>query len=155
MRGLLLLLGAAVGLVALAPNDHAAFLPNPHLTPGATLAVTKEDVCTPGYSKKVRNVPLAVKQQVYAEYGIKSHKAGEYEVDHLISLELGGSNSLLNLWPEPYGTKPWNAHVKDTLENELHAEVCAGQITLEQAQAEIRTDWISAWQKHFKRLAPR
>jgi hypothetical protein len=29
------------------------------------------------------------KAQVYAEYGIASHASGEYEMDHLISLELG------------------------------------------------------------------
>src|SRR5438132_8559183 len=66
--------------------------PNPRLTPGDVLAVTKKDICIPGYARKVRNVPAAVKRQVYEEYGILSHPPGEYEVDHLISLELGGSN---------------------------------------------------------------
>ena len=80
------------------PAD-AAYLPNPQMTPGDTLDVTTGDICTPGYSSKVRNVPTSVKDQVYREYGIISHKAGQYEVDHLISLELGGSNSIRNLWP--------------------------------------------------------
>ena len=44
--------------------------------------VTAADVCTPGYSKRVRNVPSAVKAQVYREYGITEHRAGDYEVDH-------------------------------------------------------------------------
>src|SRR5436305_1905025 len=100
-------------------------LPDPKLTPGDTLDVTAADICTPGYSKKVRNVPQEVKRQAYAEYGIASHQPGEFEVDHLISLELGGSNSLRNLWPQSYRTQPWNAHVKDAIENELHREVCS------------------------------
>ena len=62
--------------------------------------MTKSDICVPGYSKKVRNVPESVKKQAYAEYGITLHQPKEYEVDHLISLELGGSNSLKNLWPQ-------------------------------------------------------
>ena len=32
--------------------------------------MTKADICVPGYSKKVRDVPQSVKNQVYASYGI-------------------------------------------------------------------------------------
>ncbi len=97
--------------------------PDPKFTPGAVLEVTKEDLCTPGYTKKVRDVPAAVKNQVFVLYGITSHEAGEYEVDHLIPLELGGSNSIRNLFPQSYRTQPWNAHVKDRLENKLHPSI--------------------------------
>lgn len=124
-------------------------LPNPQMTPGDTLDVTKEDICTPGYSKKVRNVPTQVKNQVYQNYGITSRKPGEYEVDHLISLELGGSNSIKNLWPQSYVTQPWNAHVKDKLENELHRQVCSGKVDLKTAQHAIASDWIAAYKKYF------
>ena len=122
--------------------------PDPKLTPGAVLEVTKEDICTPGYSKKVRDVPMEVRRQVYAEYRIASHEPGEYEVDHLISLELGGSNSIKNLWPESYKTQPWNARVKDRLENKLHSMVCNGEIDLKTAQQEIALDWIAAYKKY-------
>jgi hypothetical protein len=124
-------------------------MPDPTRTPGDTLDVTKDDICVPGYSKKVRDVPQAVKDQVYASYGIKSHAPGEYEVDHLISLELGGSNSIKNLWPQSYKTQPWNAHVKDKLENRLHADVCSGKIDLKTAQQQIATDWIGAYKRLF------
>ncbi|WP_174721501.1 hypothetical protein [Capsulimonas corticalis] len=124
-------------------------VPNPNLTPGAVLPVTKDDLCVPGYTKKVRNVPQSVKNQVYAEYGVTHHKAGDYEVDHLISLELGGSNSIKNLWPESYKSKPYNAHVKDKLENRLHALVCSGQLDLAAAQHAIATDWIGAYKKYM------
>jgi hypothetical protein len=115
---------AVVLLVGLASwgvrSQQPPILPDPKLTPGATLPVTKDDICVPGYTKKVRDVPQSVKDQVYAEYGITSHQPREFEIDHLISLELGGSNSIKNLWPESYLTKPWNAHVKDQLKNWLH-----------------------------------
>jgi hypothetical protein len=129
--------------------------PDPRLTPGAVLPVTAKDICVPGYTKKVRNVPAAVKRKVYAAYGIAHRAPGEYEVDHLISLELGGSNAIANLWPESYRTKPWNARVKDALENHLHREVCAGTIRLRDAQREIATDWIASYQRHFHRKLPK
>jgi hypothetical protein len=93
-------------LSASAQRVSAPIVPDPAKTPGDTLAVTKSDTCVPGYSKKVRNVPESVKKQAYAEYGITSHKPKEYEVDHLISLELGGSNSLKNLWPQLVNVLP-------------------------------------------------
>ncbi len=128
--------------------SHAAHLPDLSLTSGDTLDVTKDDICVSGYSSKVRDVPQSVKDQVYAEYGITSHAPGDYEVDHLISLELGGSNSIKNLWPEPY-FGDLNAHTKDKLENKLHSLVCSGQVDLATAQQEISTDWITAYIKYI------
>jgi len=123
-------------------------LPDPKLTPGDVFDVTAEDICVPGYAKKVRNVPQSVKEQVYREYGISEHHRGNYECDHLISLELGGSNSIKNLWPESYRTRPWNARVKDRLENRLHELVCSGQLDLKAAQQAIASNWIEAYKKY-------
>ncbi len=134
------------GLPSRNPAD-AAYLPDSQMTPGDTLAVTTSDICVSGYSSKVRDVPTAVKDQVYKEYGITSHKPGQYEVDHLISLELGGSNSIRNLWPQSY-TGNWNAHMKDKLENTLHDDVCANKVDLKTAQHDISTDWITAYKKY-------
>lgn len=114
-------------------------------TPGAIFPdATKDQICTPGYSKTVRNVPDAVKSAVYAEYGIKTHATGEYEVDHLISLELGGSNDISNLWPEAAAPKP-GFHEKDQVENYLHQRVCSGAISLQQAQSQIANDWLAVY----------
>lgn len=135
-------------------KDGSPLVPDSQMTPGATLPVTAKDICVPGYTQKVRNVPSSLKKQVYAEYGIASRRPGQYEVDHLISLELGGSNSIKNLWPESYVTQPWNAHVKDQLENALHDDICAGRIPLQQAQQEIATDWIGAYKRHFHTNVP-
>jgi hypothetical protein len=129
-------------------GNPAPVEPDPSLTPGATLPVTTADICTPGYSRKVRSVPIEVKRDVYRRYGIATHRAGEYEIDHLISLELGGSNFERNLWPQSYWSVPWNAHVKDALENALHREVCDGRLSLATAQHDIATDWVGAYRKY-------
>ncbi len=110
-------------------------------TPGAIIdGVTKDQICIPGYSKSVRNVPESEKNQVYMEYGISSRTTGEYEVDHLISLELGGSNDISNLWPELAQPTP-GFHEKDKVENYLHAQVCAGKISLQEVQLKIANNW--------------
>jgi len=68
-----------------------------------------------------------------------------YELDHLISLELGGCpDCATNLWPQPYYPKP-GAHEKDQVENYLHKALCDGDITLVDAQKIIATDWLSCF----------
>lgn len=118
-------------------------------TPGAIIdGVTKDQVCVPGYSKSVRNVPESEKNQVYLEYGITTHTVGEYEVDHLISLELGGSNDISNLWPEAAQPIP-GFHEKDKVENYLHDQVCSEKMSLQEAQLKIANNW-----EEFYKLAP-
>lgn len=123
-------------------------LPNEDVTPGVVVTTNKDKVCEKGYAGTVRHVTDSEKNKVYSLYGIKTHKPGEYEVDHLISLELGGSNDIKNLWPQPYQGE-WNAHMKDRLENKLHQMVCEGTITLEEAQKEISENWIGAYEKYI------
>ena len=75
-----------------------------------------------------------------------------YEVDHVISLQIGGSNDIENLFPQLYCGK-WNAHKKDLLEGRLHYLVCKGRLTLPEAQEAIRTDWIKAYKKYMPKEA--
>jgi hypothetical protein len=141
--------GAIAAGSKVAAASLTQYLPNPALTPGvADPSVTVDQLRSPAFIKAARNVPAPEKAKVYAEYGIKTHRPGQYEVDHLISLELGGSNDIRNLWPQSY-TGVWNAHLKDRLENELHRRVLAGTITLVDAQHEIATNWIATYAEVF------
>jgi hypothetical protein len=120
-------------------------LQDPDCTPGAIIAsATTDMICQPGYARSVRNVPTSEKDQVFAEYSIASHSPGEYEVDHLVSLELGGSNDIANLWPEAASPRP-GFHEKDKVENYLHSQVCSGAISLQQAQIKIATNWLTVY----------
>lgn len=96
-------------------SQNSNLYPNPSLTLGdAFQNVTVQDICTSGYTKRVRNVPVELKRQVYQEYSIRyPEPRGAYEVDYFIPLELGGSNSIKNLWPEPAEPKP-GFHEKDS-----------------------------------------
>jgi hypothetical protein len=125
-------------------------LPDRRCTPGARYSkVTKTQVCRRGYAAAVRHVSLATKNRVYGIYGIRVHFNGKNgEVDHLVSLELGGTNSVYNLFPES-AVGPLGSHQKDRLENRLHAEVCAGKLTLAKAQRAIARDWVGAYHARF------
>jgi hypothetical protein len=123
-------------------------LPDPKLTPGAVLTTDAAVICQPGYSRSVRHTSGSLKHRVYVEYGIAPN-TGRYEIDHLIPLSIGGADTRENLWPESHDTKRWNADVKDRLENYLHAEVCAGRISLADAQKAVAADWIAAYRKYM------
>jgi hypothetical protein len=124
-----------------------AILPDPKLTPGDVFPdATKDDVCTPGWSSEHRHVTESMRDQVYSEYG-RTRGPGCCEVDHLIPLELGGSNDIKNLWPQPDDPRPGDAE-KDSLENDLHARVCRGEISLADAQKCIASNWVECWEKY-------
>lgn len=122
-------------------------LPDPHCTPGSVdPAVTQANIgstiCRSGYTAKVRppsaQTGKAKYDIAYPAYGIPRHDRSE--LDHLVSLELGGSNDITNLWPE-VGTVP---NPKDRVENALHRAVCEGKVTLRAAQRAIAGDWLTA-----------
>jgi len=122
--------------------------PEPSITPGATRPhVTRDSVCRPRAATDARHVLPSVRRAVLQAYHIPARVADRYELDHLISLELGGSNDARNLWPETYSGQ-WNAHRKDALENRLHHLVCAGRLPLGVAQGAIRADWIAAYRRY-------
>lgn len=121
--------------------------PNSQFTVGDIFSVTKDQVCVKGYTATVRNVSLTTKKLIYQEYGVTyPQNAGDYEVDHFIPLELGGSNDIKNLWLEPASPIP-GFHEKDIVENYLHSKVCKGEESLVDAQNEIKSDWYKVYQQ--------
>jgi hypothetical protein len=131
-------------------------LPDRACSPGAVLTTDTSVICAPGYSQRVRDVPASEKQQVLAEYGIDWSLHSGYEVDHVVSLELGGSNEISNLFPESYSIQ-YGARVKDKLEDHLHDQVCAHGMPLAVAQQQITTDWLKyymTWQDTTDSMLP-
>ena len=132
----------------LAPSERAA-VPDRSLTPGATRIVTVSDVCSMPHEEVIGEVSTSLRQAVFHEYGIVNARASDYEIDYLIAPGLGGTEDIHNLWPEPYTSRTWNAHVKDALEEHLHQMVCEGKLDLSTAQRDIATDWIAAYKNYF------
>lgn len=116
-------------------------LPDARCTPGTIEPITLQALCRTS-TKARRNVSHAEHVAAFLRYGIAyPQPTGAYEVDHLVALELGGTNAPANLWPQPAPA----FHHKDALENWLHKRVCAGDMELSEAQRRIATDWVSAW----------
>ena len=135
-------------------------LPIKKQTPGViNIAVTQsnisQNICKSGWTATVRP-PVSYtnnlkSQQLSGPYAsftkIWGTDPSAYEEDHLISLQLGGSpTDPKNLFPEPYAGN--NARKKDVVETKLKRLVCAGTITLKEAQKAISTNWVNAYKKY-------
>lgn len=119
--------------------------PDPQCTPGAlnpavTQATIQQTMCVMGWTSTVRppeSVSEPEKRASMAAYGATGPLSA-YEYDHFVPLQLGGAvNDPRNLWPEP-GASP---NPKDSVESDLRSEVCAGKMTLADAQRAIVSDW--------------
>jgi len=152
-RAVLAVGALAAGLMVLlwhwTPDRANPSAPRPELTPGAVQA---------GFSCAVEAerpvIANTAAMEVFRKYGIHDPRPRTYEVDYLIPPDLGGSEDLRNLWPQPYNDGIWNARVKDALEDRLRTMVCSGSVDLATAQREIADDWIAAYQKYFRTRRP-
>ncbi|MGW5660014.1 hypothetical protein ACWEWG_07915 [Streptomyces sp. NPDC003758] len=150
---------AAAGLTVTTGSAHAQScsqdylpLPDPSCQPGALNPDVTQDtidstICVSGWTATVRpssSYTTALKKKQIVEYGYSDTSASDYEEDHFVPLELGGApRSELNLWPEPHYGDETSAD-KDVVENKLKKAVCAGDVSLEDAQNAIITDWTTA-----------
>lgn len=114
-------------------------LPDPKLTPGR---IARKD-------KDRNGVTEEMERRVFDRYHIPWRRRPEFKIDHLIPIELGGADTIDNLWPQSLSTRPYNAHRKELLTRRLLARVATGKMTLAQAQKEISEDWISCFVEYL------
>lgn len=116
-----------------------------------TQANIADTICKAGYSAEVRpsvSYTNKLKSSQLAAMGYQDQTPADYEEDHIVSLELGGSPAdPKNLYPEPYVAYDqygvdWGARQKDRVEDYLHSEVCGGYMTLQEAQDAIKDNWM-------------
>jgi hypothetical protein len=120
----------------------------PSLNHDVTPETIASTICTSGYTALVRPATVytnGVKLKLLQAVGQEPASASAYELDHIVPLALGGhpralDNLQLQPWPE--------AKRKDRLEVKLQCLVCSGQVSLEEAQTAIATDWEAAYHKY-------
>jgi hypothetical protein len=130
--------------------------PKPDLrcTPGAINPSLTLDVLTSAHftTKCLRDKATSAKTKAstYSTYLLPhpEHNQGAYqtcELDHLVSLELGGADTLDNIWPQcgpsDVTLRERFFKQKDTVENYLAEQVDRGLIPLADAQSGIASDW--------------
>jgi hypothetical protein len=134
------------------PVAHLGVLPVASLTPGATWAVTSGELCAG--TRHTRAISANMRDEVLAAYHMGAIPETQYELDYLITPELGGATDTRNLWPQAYASPVWNARVKDELERLLPRLVCNGELPLDIAQRDMAVDWIAAYKKYFRTDRP-
>jgi hypothetical protein len=122
-------------------TDPQAWEPDPTCTPGSVEGgIPPDQICPVAHTTRVRppaSYTDRLKEQQMEEYGF-TDPTTNYEQDHLIPLSLGGSpRDPANEWPEPHPSP----NEKDRVEDAAHTAVCAGRMTLTDAQHKISTDW--------------
>ena len=124
--------------------------PDPRLTPGVIALTDLTAVCRSG--KRIRglftpNGPLVSasdRSAVFSEYKISAANTRHYGLDFLIPLQLGGANTLKNIWPAStsHGV---GFREKQVLNIRMHELVCRRDVPLDVAQKLIATDWVKLW----------
>lgn len=126
----------------------APVLADPALNPEVTQATITETICAPGYTYTVRPSwyeSAKLKLKLLKAHGETWVSAPKYQLDHIIPLCLGGSpTDPSNLQLEPID----EAYRKDRVEIQAMRCVCAGKVTLAEAQHDLTSDWQAAYHKY-------
>jgi len=119
-------------------------LPDPSCTPGAFNPTVSAKVfgAQKFTTKCIRDciTDSAQKHTMYAAYHVNQNSS--CELDHLVPLEMGGADSLDNIWPQ-CGKAPNGKNykdIKDVVENYLSIEILMG-LDIDAARKGIASDW--------------
>ena len=121
--------------------DLRPFLPNKKLTPGEASSIALTDLCSANYSAP----RLSKKQETAAFKRYRTKQSRQYVIDRLVPVEIGGTNGIKNLWPAP-AQGSWKWSLKSKLNKKLRSLVCAGYLTLSDAQSAVAKHWIHYYQ---------
>lgn len=114
------------------------------LNPDVKQETINETICSRGYTRTVRppaGVTNTIKHEMLRAWGYSADSMHDFILDHKIPLSLGGApNNLRNFTLQTEGS----SKDKDRVELCLSRTVCAGKITLQQAQQEIWMNWKRA-----------
>jgi len=114
------------------------------LNPNVTPETIKSTICVSGWTATVRP-PASYTSKLKAEQMAAEHLSGsaaDYEEDHRVPLELGGSPAdPSNLSPESHTS----SFAKDSAENAAKAAVCNGSTDLRAMQQAFVARWLAPY----------
>jgi hypothetical protein len=150
MKLYLAVLAFLIAALPAAAQDWA-IVPDPTITPGAVRTTDVGAICSTPTSE-LRHWNRERDDRILARYGLPTGPHSDFEIDHLVPLCLGGSDSDANLWPQPRRSieREFPAELKDDLEHRLCEMVCAGELDVRDAQREISSDWTESYRRRFR-----
>lgn len=136
----------------IAPAALLAEVPLEVLNPDVSGSTVNKTICVSGYTRSVRpsvSYTNGIKKRLMRLQGLDFEtQRGEFELDHIIPLALGGHpRNLGNLMLQPWEGAN-SAKRKDRLEVKLQCLVCSSEVPLAEAQAAIWSDWHLAYSKY-------
>ena len=149
MRALAALLALGL-LVTPAWAQEAIAYPDPSLTPGAIRTTDAGAICSTG-TAQFRHWDRDRADRIFESYHIARKDRIQYTLDHLVPLEIGGADTIENIWPEPRRSLAgeWDDEAKDQLERRLAVLVCDRSLPVTEAQRAIAEDWTAAYARFF------
>jgi hypothetical protein len=138
LEELALRIGLLLGAILFSGTAVAETMP---LNPAVTPTTIQSTICVKGWTASIRppvSYTNRIKKQRMHEMGLPLELIGDFQLDHKLPLSLGGSpddprNLILQDQDEAEG--------KDAVERCLPAAVCAGAVSLSEAQQAIWNDW--------------
>ena len=114
------------------------------LNPSVNSSTIHETICVKGWTARIRPPVYftnRIKKQRMRELGLPLELISDFQLDHKLPLSLGGSpDNPANLVLQDID----EAEAKDAVEHCLPAAVCAGIISLHEAQQAMWNDWRAA-----------
>ena len=142
--------GFAAACVLALPAGAAAQLPKSYNTPGATVKAGHAQICAADFATSVKPVAGWQRTTALERYGLRPESFSG-ELDHLVPVSLGGSNDPDNLWPF-HANGSFTLDAKNALAAKLRDQVCAGKLSLKEAQDAFKKDWTKAYSAHMTTL---
>ncbi|WP_263356946.1 hypothetical protein [Acidicapsa ligni] len=147
---------ASVAQTAVYGHNDKYALPDRSMTPGAVnpaivgdpsgksiiVQGVEANICAKGFTPHpYMKVTETIRNQVCEKYAGKGcSNLTNGRINRLIPLEIGGNDTIENLWwqPEP------DFAAKDETDNNLKSLVCSGKISLTTAQATVKANWVNS-----------
>ena len=145
----LFLYGCLTAGALAAPSIATAQQPS-YKTPGAAAKVKMEQLCAPDFAASLKPVSNWQRREALERYGVRP-EGFSGDLDHVVPAVLGGTNDPDNLWPF-HASGSYTLEAKQALAIKLHDMVCAGSMSLKDAQDAFRKDWTKAYQRHMTAL---
>ena len=149
MRALAALLALGL-LVTPAWAQEAHRLSRPFAHAGSNSYDRCGAICGTG-TAQFRHWDRARADRIFESYHIARKDQIQYTLDHLCRCEIGGADTIENIWPEPRRSLAgeWDDEAKDQLERRLAVLVCDRSLPVTEAQRAIAEDWTAAYARFF------